>query len=160
MKPIMLATDGSPSAAAATTTALDLAVELHVPLLVASVAHVTLPAYGYYGYAEITADVREIEQTRIEKLLLAIEKTARERGIECETTRLDGLPGEELCRLAKEADVRLVVIGAHGWGRLGRLVHGSVSTYVLHHAAVPVLVVHGEDAAVVDALPAEAAMAR
>ena len=53
-------------------------------------------------------------------------------------------------QIAAEHDVRLVVIGAHGWGRLGRFLHGSVSTYVLHHATTPVLVVHGDDAAVVD----------
>lgn len=161
MKPIMLATDGSPCATAATNAALDLAEQLRLPLLVASVAHVTLPAYGYFGYAEVTADVREIEHTRIETLLLELEKTALERGIECETLRLDGMPGEQLCDAAAQADVRLIVIGAHGWGRLGRLLHGSVSTYVLHHAPVPVLVVHGEDDAVVDSAPEEeAALAR
>jgi hypothetical protein len=34
------------------------------------------------------------------------------------------------------------VVGAHGWDRIGRLIHGSVSTYALHHAPCPVLVVH------------------
>jgi nucleotide-binding universal stress UspA family protein len=33
------------------------------------------------------------------------------------------------------------VIGAHGWGAFERLVFGSVSTGVLHHAPCPVLVV-------------------
>lgn len=150
MKPIMLATDGSPSAEAATREALDLAERLRVPLLVASVAHVTVPVYGYYGYAEIASDMRKIEHERIETLLETIEKTAAEREVECETMVLDGIPGEQLCRAAADADVRLVVIGAHGWGRLGRLIHGSVSTYVLHNAAMPVLVVHGEDDAVLE----------
>ena len=51
MKPIMLATDGSPSAEAATCQAIELAQAFHAPLLVVSVAHVSLPVYGaYYGY--------------------------------------------------------------------------------------------------------------
>lgn len=150
MKPIMLATDGSPSAEAATREALDLAAHLRVPLLAASVAHVSMPVYGYYGYAEIASDMRKIEHERIDSVLEAIERNAADRGVECKTMVLDGLPGERLCEAAAEADVRLIVIGAHGWGRLGRLIHGSVSTYVLHHAAMPVLVVHGEDEAVVE----------
>ena len=46
MKPILLATDGSPSAEAATAEALALARSLDVPLVVASVAHETTPMYG------------------------------------------------------------------------------------------------------------------
>jgi nucleotide-binding universal stress UspA family protein len=153
MKPIMLATDGSPSAEAATREALDLAEHLRVPLLVASVMHELTPAYGYYGYAEVLSEMRKIEHERIESLLASVERTARERGVACKTMMLDGLPGERLCRAAEAADVRLVVIGAHGWGRLGRLIHGSVSTYVLHHAEVPVLVVHGDDEALVEGEP-------
>ena len=52
-----------------------------------------------------------------------------------------------LCSAAADCEARLVVIGAHGWDHIGRLIHGSVSTYVLHHAPCPVLVVHGNDVA-------------
>jgi nucleotide-binding universal stress UspA family protein len=40
------------------------------------------------------------------------------------------------------ADV--IVLGAHGWGALKRIVFGSVSTAVLHSAPCPVLVVRDE----------------
>jgi nucleotide-binding universal stress UspA family protein len=33
-----------------------------------------------------------------------------------------------------------VVIGSHGWGAIRRLVFGSVSSALLHHAPCPVLV--------------------
>jgi hypothetical protein len=36
-------------------------------------------------------------------------------------------------------------MGAHGWGTFQRLVFGSVSTAVLHHAPSPVLIVRGPD---------------
>jgi len=148
MTPIMLATDGSPSAEEATSEAIDLAARLELPLIVVSVAHDSTPGYGYYGYAEVAAELRKIELERIGKVLEAIEARAEEAGVEVETLALEGLAGRELCKVAAEHDARLVVIGAHGWGRLGRLIHGSVSTYVLHHATTPVLVVHGDDAAV------------
>lgn len=145
MRPIMLASDGSPSAEAATNEAFDLAERLGLPLLVISVKHEMTPAYGYYGYAEIAGDMRKVEHQRITELLAALEQRAAESGIACETLELEGVAGEQLCRAAKDNDVRLVVIGAHGWSRLGRLIHGSVSTHVLHHATVPVLVVHGQE---------------
>ena len=45
MKPVLLATDGSPSAEAATQEAIDLAHVFGAPLIVVSVAQVVLPAY-------------------------------------------------------------------------------------------------------------------
>jgi nucleotide-binding universal stress UspA family protein len=145
MKPIMLATDGSPSAEAAMHEAIELARRLDVPLLVVSVAHNTTPSYGYYGYAEIAAEMTKLEHERVETLLDALCGHAKEAGVECETLLLEGLPGPEICRAAESRNARLIVVGAHGWGRIGRFIHGSVSTYVLHHGPTPVLVVHGDD---------------
>jgi len=150
MKPIMLATDGSPSAEAATREAIDLAKQLGAPLLAVSVEHNSVPAYGYYGYGEIVAEMRKVEHERVEKVLEAVHDQATEAGVDCETLPCEGLPARSICDLAAERNVRLVIIGAHGWGRIGRLIHGSVSTYVLHHAPTPVLVVHGDDDYVVE----------
>jgi nucleotide-binding universal stress UspA family protein len=153
MKPIMLATDGSPSAEAATREAIDLAQHLGVPLLAVSVEHNSVPAYGYYGYGEVVAELRKAEHERVEKVLETVHAQAAEAGVECETIPFEGLPARGICELAAKHDVRLVIIGAHGWGRIGRLIHGSVSTYVLHHAPTPVLVVHGDDDYVVEEPP-------
>jgi nucleotide-binding universal stress UspA family protein len=148
MKPILLATDGSPSAEAATREAIDLAHAFRAPLVVASVAQAALPTYGaYYGYTEIAADLHKTEAERVAQTLAGVRERALAAGVECETVVLEGSPtGYEICRFAEERGPRLVVVGAHGWGRLGRLLHGSVSTHVLHHAPCPVLVVLGEEA--------------
>jgi nucleotide-binding universal stress UspA family protein len=159
MKPIMLATDGSPSAEAATREAIDLAKHLGVPLLAVSAEHTAVPAYGYYGYGEIVTELRKAERERVEKVLEALQDEATEAGVECETLAIEGLPARSICELAAERSVRLVIIGAHGWGRIGRLIHGSVSTYVLHHAPTPVLVVHGDDDYVVEEPPGTATIA-
>jgi nucleotide-binding universal stress UspA family protein len=144
MKPILLATDGSPSAEAATLEAIDLARAFGTTLVVASVAHLVLPAYGgYYGYGEIAADLHNVETAHVAEVLTTTKARVEEAGIPCETIALDGPAAEEICRAAANVDARLVVIGAHGWGRLGRMIHGSVSTAVLHDAPCPVLVVHG-----------------
>ena len=49
-RPILFATDGSPSAAEAQQEAFELAQRLAAPLLVVSVFHAGLPAVGYAGY--------------------------------------------------------------------------------------------------------------
>jgi len=55
-----------------------------------------------------------------------------------ETEVVKGIAGEELARCAADAD--LVVTGSRRFGSLRRLVLGSTSAVVLHHASVPVLV--------------------
>lgn len=160
MKPILLATDGSPSAEGATREAIDLARAYGAPLIVVSVAHVVVPSYGgYYGYGEIAADLHRVENEHVTQILAETKERAAKAGITCTTIGLEGLVGEQICKVAHDRGPRLVVIGAHGWGRVGRLLHGSVSTYVLHHAACPVLVVHGDDPTVADGEAVTAAVA-
>ena len=152
MKPILLATDGSPSAEAATEEAIELAQAFSAPLVVVSVANLTLPPYaGYYGYPEIVADIHAAELERVGKVVADVKERALTAGLSCETVAPDGTAAAEICRVAGERDPRLIVIGAHGWGRVGRLLHGSVSTDVLHAAPCPVLVVHGNEPVLVEA---------
>jgi nucleotide-binding universal stress UspA family protein len=160
MKPILLATDGSPSADGATQEAIDLALAFDAPLIIVAVAHVVLPAYGsYYGYAEIARDFHKVENEHVARILAETKERADAAGVSCSTVGLEGLAGEQICAAAHGRRPRLIVIGAHGWGRVGRLLHGSVSTYVLHNAACPVLVVHGQQAAPADGELAAAAVA-
>jgi nucleotide-binding universal stress UspA family protein len=52
-----------------------------------------------------------------------------------------GQPATEILGAAEKDAADLVVVGARGLGPLGRLVLGSVSDRVVHHAPCPVLVV-------------------
>lgn len=142
-RPILFATDGSPSAAEAEREALELARALDAPLLVVSVAHAALPAVGYigYGYTNIVAELSEAEHHRIEKLLATTAATACAAGVSCLTVAADGFAVEAICRIAAERDARLIVVGSHGWGATRRLLSGSVSTGLVHSAPCPVLVV-------------------
>ena len=49
-----------------------------------------------------------------------------------------GGPREELVRFGKDLDQ--LIVGSRGYGRLDRLVHGSVSRYLVRHATCPLLV--------------------
>jgi nucleotide-binding universal stress UspA family protein len=142
-KPILFATDGSPSAAEAQKKAFELAQQLGAPLLVVSVAHPALPAVGYssYGYSNVVAEVTEAERKRIKQLVASIAEAAETEGLHCSTLTADGLVVDEICRRASEYDAQLIVVGSHGWGAARRLFSGSVSTGLVHSAPCPVLVV-------------------
>ena len=146
MKPILLATDGSPSAEAATQEAIELAQAFDAPLVVVSVAHLAVPPYaGYYGYPEIVADIHAGEVERVGKLLAEVKDRAADRRPHLRDRRARRAGGRRDLPRGAARNPRLIVIGAHGWGRIGRLLHGSVSTDVLHEAPCPVLVVHGDE---------------
>jgi nucleotide-binding universal stress UspA family protein len=148
-QPILLATDGSPSAADAQRKAIELARALGAPLVVVSVASLALPAVGYtaYGYSALLAELTKEEHKRMKQLLASVEETAESDGVSCSTVAADGLPVEEICRKARDYDAQLVVVGSHGWGPARRLFSGSVSTGLVHQAPCPVLVVRGQQQA-------------
>lgn len=52
-----------------------------------------------------------------------------------------GDPKTMICEVAKQEAIDLIIIGSHGYGRVERLLLGSVSDYVVHHAPCPVLVI-------------------
>lgn len=145
MARILLATDGSPSGAKATREAIALARATGWPLTVATVWHVPVTGFAYeplVAVPEVADAVRARAQAALDETVAAV----RAGGLEPEALLVEGLPADEICRLAAKRDATLVVVGSHGWGRMQRLLFGSVSAAVLHHAPCPVLVVRGDPA--------------
>jgi nucleotide-binding universal stress UspA family protein len=142
-RPIVFATDGSPSAEEAQREAFELAERLGAPLVVVSVVHPVAPPVGYaaYGYADIVGELTEAERHRMEALLASVAEAAEAEGVHCSTVAVDGFAVEEISRKASEYDAQLIVVGSHGWGAARRLLSGSVSTGLVHSAPCPVLVV-------------------
>ena len=141
MKPILLATDGSPAALEATREAIRIAHDLDEPLLVVGVEHVAVPSYGYYGYGTVYLDLITGEHEHVQRVLAEAAHLAEEERVVVETISCTGPVVDTICEVARRRDARLIVVGAHGWNPLRRLVFGSVSTGVLHDAPCPVLVV-------------------
>ena len=143
MRPVLLATDGSPTAAKATDTAIELAQLLGTDLVVVTVWNIPYPATGL-APAPVSADYTKISEDEARKLVAAVAAMAEDVGVETHTLVRRGFPVEEICLLAEKYDPRFLVVGSHGWGAVKRALFGSVSTGVLHHAECPVLVVRGE----------------
>jgi nucleotide-binding universal stress UspA family protein len=55
---------------------------------------------------------------------------------------VNGFPPQELIEASRDAD--LLVVGSRGVGGFTRLLLGSISDHVMHHAHCPVVVVPGQ----------------
>jgi nucleotide-binding universal stress UspA family protein len=86
--------------------------------------------------------VEMVEQHARNAGLALVEKQAdllRGAGLEVETRLEEGLPREVICRIANQEGYHLVVLCRRGTGVIRDVLFGSVSNYVLHHVACPVL---------------------
>ena len=138
---ILLATDGSPSAQAATAEAIELASAAGWPLRVLTVWQT--PVLTSFGYTPALYDPKltELEKEHATEVATSAAALAHEAGVEATFELEQGFPADTICAVAAELQPKLIVMGAHGWGALRRIVFGSVSNAVLHHAPSPVLVV-------------------
>lgn len=142
---ILLATDGSEDAALAAKAAADLSrrtgSELHV-------VHAWRPPVNY-TYPSITPeDYASAYEKEARELLDAQVENLRDAGAGVAGFYLKmGRPSNEILILGEEVGAGLILLGSRGLGAVRRLVLGSVSEGVVHHARVPVMVMRGGDGA-------------
>ena len=141
MAGITVGFDGSHSAQRALEWAMSEAAVRHAPLTVLTVHLV--PASGWTGNPIVLpADAPELEKLR-QAAEDAAAKAAAELGqpgaVAVIVRAVNGYPGEELTKASDDAD--LVVVGARGMSAIARLLLGSVSSEVLHHARCPVALI-------------------
>lgn len=141
MNPILLATDGSPTATRATAFAIELAQSTGWPLHVLCAWAMPVTYFGEIP-DERLATLRQRSQENAESVVEEAVAAAEAHGVVADGTVVYGDPVSEICAAARDA--QLVVLGAHGWGQVKRLVYGSVSSSVLHEAPCPVLIVRAD----------------
>jgi nucleotide-binding universal stress UspA family protein len=146
MKPVMLATDGSPTAVKATETAIELAHLLDTELLIVSVWDIPYTTVGL-APMPVTGELALAGKEEAEKAAGEAASRAEGAGVEYREVVLRGSAVGEICAAAETFGARILVIGSHGWGALKRAIFGSVSTGVLHHSPCPVLVFRAGDEA-------------
>ena len=75
-------------------------------------------------------------------MLTSYQQKAIAENVQVDQCQCQGSPARTICKLAKEHDCDLIVIGRRGRTGLAEMLLGSVSNYVLHHAPCSVLTIH------------------
>src|SRR5437762_10711026 len=132
MKPVLLATDGSPMAEKATETAIELAQLLGTELVVVTAWDLPYTAVGF-APVPVNGELAKLSEQEARKVCVEAAARAEESGVEARSVLLRGRPVQEICLAAEKFDPRFLVIGSHDWGAVKRAVFGSVSTGVRHH---------------------------
>lgn len=144
---LLLATDGGKQSDAAIGTIGHFSWQAGDEIKVISVVDMALPmAIDIYG--GFLPDTSELEKTARENAAKIVEESvqkirafAASDTVNVSTEVLFGSPESRIVETAEEWQPDLIVVGSHGYSRWERLLLGSVSDSVVHHAPCSVLVV-------------------
>lgn len=144
---VLLATDGTKygDAAADMLGKINLADGDEVKLI--CVVDMALPmAIDIYG--GYIPDTTELEKAARENAAKVVETTSEKikpsfagKNVDLSTEILFGSPDSRIVETAEEMKTDLIIIGSHGYKQWERLLLGSVSDSVVHHAHCSVMVV-------------------
>jgi len=141
---ILISTDGSEIAQKGIDHGLGLAKALGAKVTLLTVSE-RLPVYTVFdgGMSQpVYDDYVAAQKTGADAVLAAAGAAARQAGVAAETVYLENaLPADAILDTAKARGCDLICMASHGRRGLGRLVLGSVTSEVLVHSSVPVLVV-------------------
>lgn len=139
---ILVAVDGSPFAERALAQAVDLSKKYEAKLVI---VHVVLRRFyavtpSEAGVLATTVFVKEMESEG-KKIIAKAEEVVKAAGVEYECKLVQGVPADEIVRLAQTEKIDLIVMGSRGLTEVRAFLLGSVSDKVTHHAKCPILVV-------------------
>ena len=143
---ILFATDGAKQS----TAAIDMLKNFHLgdgdEIRVISVVDMAVPlAIDIYG--GYLPDTTELEKTAKENAAKILEDASKQikahfaEKVGVTTEVLFGSPDSRIVETAEEMHADMIVVGSHGYSRWERLLLGSTSDSVVHHAPCSVLVV-------------------
>ena len=95
-------------------------------------------------------EYKEKLDRKAEKILSHYKKKFEHGGLVCVKTMIrEGIPAEEISKVAEEENVELVIVGCDGKKGFSRLISGCISKEVERSSRVPVIVAknNGEDEA-------------
>ncbi|HEX7162750.1 MAG TPA: universal stress protein [Trebonia sp.] len=146
MPGIIVGIDGSAHSRRALEWAVSEAALRHAPLTVLTVNR-ALASYwsgdpvAYPGDPDLTKKARDAAQEETDSVLEKAGEGSQPPSVT--VLAVTGLPAEELLIASDDAD--MLVVGSRGAGGFKRLLMGSVSTQVTHHAHCPVVVIPADN---------------
>jgi nucleotide-binding universal stress UspA family protein len=135
---VVVGVDGSREAGAALRFAVSEATLRGLPLRVVCAWEPPTSAYVGEAFAT-TPDAFVAAEHHAEAVLREALDGIPHDGVTVEALSIEGRAAGVLVQQAAEAE--LLVVGSHGRGAVKRLLLGSVSTEVAHHAVCPVVIV-------------------
>jgi nucleotide-binding universal stress UspA family protein len=150
---ILLATDGSKYGRMAAKKCCQIVssfedLEIRILSVVEPAAPIAIDPFGasHEFYLKVKDESKKVAEESVADLKEFIEgELSAGESPQIETRVVTGSPKEMIVEEAKEWDSDLIIVGSHGYGFWGRMLIGSVSDAVIHHAPCSVLVVKGED---------------
>jgi len=134
---VLVATDTSAASTSAERGGVELAAQAGASLIFVSVidpSRLRLPGGLFHTRVDQVRSQRE-------SALIGIVATARQRGIAAQYLIWEGDPGASLIEAAEAEGADVIIVGSHDRGPIGRLLLGSVSSYVVDHGRQEVLVI-------------------
>lgn len=143
-KKILVCTDGSENAEHAGKTAAELAWKFGAEVTLLNVVNPAPLVAPYVMAVEAAPNTEAILQYAEESQQAVLCKATppfEQEGIKLKIRAEMGQPVDTILSVAEEEKSDLIVMGSRGLGGFKRLMLGSVSDGVLHHAHCPVLIV-------------------
>lgn len=148
---ILIATDGTEHSGEALEAVLkyNLAAgdEIKIISVVDMAVPLTVDLYG--GYLPATGQIEAMVRENAEKTLETAEQFLRNKitdnKVFITTETLSGSPESRIVEAAGQFHADVIIVGSHGYNRWERLLLGSVSDSVVHHAPCSVLVVRNKN---------------
>ena len=140
---ILLVSDGSPCAQRASRIAIGLAEKAASSLTVLNVYEDLDSVNGPCSESVVpgNTDTEVHAKQWLAYVAQPVSELAKEAGVNCLFVQEGGHPVETIVAFAGKHHVDLIVMGSRGLSGYSRMVIGSVSNRVVHHANCPVLVV-------------------
>jgi nucleotide-binding universal stress UspA family protein len=143
---ILITTDGSDFSKAAIEKCCQMVVKPEATAIkIVSVYELTLPLDVFPSPTEFSErlenSAREQAEAFAEQAALMIREYFPNSNIDLTTQISTGAPEQVLIETAKDWNADLVVVGSHGRGFWGRMLLGSTTDALVHHAPCSVLVV-------------------
>jgi nucleotide-binding universal stress UspA family protein len=138
-KRIVVGTDFSDTAEAATDYAVELAKKLGAEIVL--VHGYEIPAYAFPEGAVIQAELQDRLAKVSEEALASAVKARDKSGVPIRSVLRAGPPWHEVIAVAEEEKADLVVVGTHGRRGIARMIMGSVAERVVRGCPCPVLTV-------------------
>ena len=144
---ILIPTDGSELAGRAVRHGLALAKAVGAKVTALTVEApfdvYTVPASRVYEMSDAFAEHAERAKAHAQKVLNGVTEQARTTGVACETVQIEqDHPYEGIIETAERRGCDLIVMASHGRSGIAAIVLGGVTTKVLTHTKIPVLVCH------------------